>query len=130
MPAERPPAWRRLLSSFALFAALGVLAAALFIWSGIYPVGADRDHFGFTTWLLERARWQSVDTYSSGIEAPPLDNPDLVILGAGHFHGGGMFCHGAPGILHECQAWHATVDREAVGAVHLRGSQQLDGYVW
>jgi cytochrome c553 len=97
MPAERPPAWRRLLSSFALFLALGVLAAALFIWSGIYPVGADRDHLGFTTWLLERVRWQSVDTWSSGIETPPLDDPDLARLGAAHFEGGCVPCHGRPG---------------------------------
>jgi len=97
MPAERLPAWRRLLSSFALFVALGVLAAALFVWSGIYPVGADRDHLGFTTWLLEQARRQSVDTWSSGIEAPPLDDPDLARLGAAHFEGGCVPCHGRPG---------------------------------
>ena len=36
------------------------------------------------------ARWRS--------RAPALDNPDLVRLGAAHFHGGCAFCHGAPGI--------------------------------
>ena len=32
------------------------------------------------------------------IRAPALDDPDLVKLGAAHFHGGCAFCHGAPGI--------------------------------
>ena len=32
------------------------------------------------------------------IKPPPLDNADLIRLGAGHFHGGCAFCHGAPGI--------------------------------
>ena len=30
--------------------------------------------------------------------AAVLDHPDLVSLGAGHFHGGCAFCHGAPGV--------------------------------
>ena len=31
------------------------------------------------------------------ITPPALDSPDLVRLGAGHFHGGCAFCHGTPG---------------------------------
>jgi cytochrome c553 len=37
-------------------------------------------------------------TNAAGVEAPRLDNPDLVRLGAGHFHRGCAFCHGAPGM--------------------------------
>jgi cytochrome c553 len=30
------------------------------------------------------------------IAAPPLDDSDMIKLGAGHFHGGCAYCHGAP----------------------------------
>jgi cytochrome c553 len=40
----------------------------------------------------------SVKTNAARIEAPELDNPDLIRLGAGHFHRGCAFCHGAPGM--------------------------------
>lgn len=97
MPPERFWTWGRLLAAFASFLAVGVLAAALFIWSGLYPVGAARDHLGVTSWLFERIREQSVDTYSSAVEAPPLDDPDLARLGAAHFEGGCVPCHARPG---------------------------------
>ena len=32
------------------------------------------------------------------IKVPKLDNPDMIRLGAAHFHRGCAFCHGAPGI--------------------------------
>jgi hypothetical protein len=40
----------------------------------------------------------SVKTNAAGIEAPQLDNPNLIRLGAAHFHRGCAFCHGAPGM--------------------------------
>ena len=70
----------------------------LFLWSGLYSVAASRGHWAIMEWLLTFAMRNSVKTHALGIEAPPLDNPDLVTLGAGHFHSGCAFCHGAPGV--------------------------------
>jgi cytochrome c553 len=39
-----------------------------------------------------------VKTHATLVQVPPLDSPDLVRLGAGHFHGGCAYCHGAPGM--------------------------------
>jgi cytochrome c553 len=39
----------------------------------------------------------SVRTHAMLVQVPPLDSPDLVRLGAGHFHDGCAYCHGAPG---------------------------------
>jgi cytochrome c553 len=81
-------------------AAAGALAlgAFLFLWSGLYTVAASRGHWAVTEWLLTFTMRNSVKTHAWGIESPPLDRPDLVALGAGHFHGGCAFCHGAPGM--------------------------------
>lgn len=76
----------------------GGLGALIFAWSGAYSVAASSGHFKFIEWFLHFGMQQSVDTHSIGIKAPPLDNPDLVTLGAGHFHAGCAYCHGAPGV--------------------------------
>jgi cytochrome c553 len=72
-------------------------AAAVLIWSGVYNVAASRGHFPITAWLLEAAMRQSVKAHSSYVRSPPLENPDMVRLGAAHYKGGCAPCHGAPG---------------------------------
>ena len=78
---------------------LAVLAvgAILFVVSGLYSVAASSDHFAVTTRLLDFGLRRSVATHSLGISAPPLDDMDLVRVGAGHYYGGCAPCHGAPG---------------------------------
>ena len=75
-----------------------VLLGFLFPWSGVYNVAASRGHWAVVEWLLAFVMRNSVKTHATGIEPPPLDRPDLVTLGAGHFHGGCACCHGAPGM--------------------------------
>ena len=70
----------------------------LVVWSGVYNVAASRGHWKATEWFLTFAMRNSVKTHALGIEVPPLDNVDLVALGAAHFHGGCAYCHGAPGV--------------------------------
>ena len=98
MRLDLPAATRRMIR-LALYAAGAlVLLGFLFLWSGVYTVAASRGHWAVTEWLLTFAMRNSVKTHAIGIEPPPLDQPDLVTLGAGHFHGGCAFCHGAPGV--------------------------------
>lgn len=87
----------RLILSLGLILALAAAAGAAFVWSGLYNVAASRDHFWVTTWILEKVREQSVATHSAFIETPPLDDPDLVRLGAAHYEGGCVPCHSRPG---------------------------------
>jgi len=90
--------WRRLLRRGALAAVLVLVAGALFVRSGLYNVAASSDHWPFTTWLIDRVRVHSVDTWSSFVPAPPsLDDADLLALGAAHFEGGCTPCHSRPG---------------------------------
>lgn len=99
MRGTRPePRWRRLARYGAAFLSFAIVAAVLFVWSGVYNVAASSDHWAVTTWLLERVRVHSVDTWSSFVEAPPpLEDPELIRLGAAHFEGGCTPCHSRPG---------------------------------
>lgn len=73
--------------------ALGLL---LFAWSGVYNIAASRGHWFIIERLLQFGMRNSVELRARNIEAPPLDNPDLYRLGAGHFLYGCAWCHGGP----------------------------------
>ncbi len=75
---------------------IGIAGAVVFSTSGIYNVSAARQHFDFTTWVLDVSRRSSVRTYSMGIEPPPLDDPAMIRLGATYYDYGCAPCHGAP----------------------------------
>jgi cytochrome c553 len=94
---------RRRLVRFLLWPLAGLLALAaagfLVAWSGVYNIAASRGHWAVVEWFLAFGMRNSVELRALAVPAPPvLDNPDLIRLGAGHFHSGCAFCHGAPGI--------------------------------
>ena len=75
------------------------LAAFVVAWSGIFNVAASRGHWAFVEWFLAFGMRNSVELRAMAIQPPPLDDPNLVTLGAAHFHGGCAFCHGTPGTI-------------------------------
>ncbi|KKB12734.1 hypothetical protein VE25_05755 [Devosia geojensis] len=83
----------------AVLVVLGVLllGGTLFIWSGVYNIGASRDHFGIVTWLIAQLRDQSVNASAQGVDVPDLSDPGLAMLGAEHYRSGCAACHGVPG---------------------------------
>ncbi|MFZ0851303.1 MAG: c-type cytochrome [Hyphomicrobiaceae bacterium] len=86
-------------------AGLGVVLVFL-AWTGVYNVAASRGHWSIVEWFLAFGMRNSVATRALAITAPPLDDPDLVQLGAGHFQSGCAFCHAAPGMPHSPIALH------------------------
>src|SRR5690606_21470813 len=77
--------------------ALG-LGAALFVSAGLVPIAASEGHWPVTRWLLEFAMRRSVAASALGVPAPPpLDDPALVLKGAGHYATNCLPCHGGPG---------------------------------
>ena len=77
---------------------LGLGAAGLVIGaSGFIPVKASSGHWPATRWLLRFAMQRSIATHSIGILPPNLDDPALVLRGAGHYELGCRSCHGSPG---------------------------------
>ncbi|HQS08539.1 MAG TPA: c-type cytochrome [Xanthobacteraceae bacterium] len=87
---------RRPLIAVALAGALlgsGLLLVAV---TGAYNIAASEGHWRITEILLRFGLERSVSVRAN--ETPPrLDDPDLIRLGAGHFHAACAPCHGAPG---------------------------------
>ena len=81
-------------------AALGLVVAIggfLVAASGIIPIKASSGHWAVTEWFLRFAMRRSIATHSLGTDVPKLDDPNLVLKGAGHYEFGCRSCHGAPG---------------------------------
>lgn len=74
--------------------ALGGLVLAL---TGIVPIKASSGHWAITEWFLHTVMRRSISTHSIGVPDRPLDDPALVLKGAGHFESACKACHGAPG---------------------------------
>jgi cytochrome c553 len=74
-------------------AGVGGLLAAV---SGIVPIAASSGHFAITRWFLQFAKQRSVATHTLGQAPPGIDDPALLLKGAGHFEAGCRPCHGAP----------------------------------
>tara|TARA_R110002072_G_scaffold148762_2_gene296333 strand:- start:93 stop:662 length:570 start_codon:yes stop_codon:yes gene_type:complete len=70
----------------------------IFVYSGIYPMGADVQHNKLTYWLLETVREQSIANAASNIAVPPLNDPELLLLGGPDYNEMCVACHLKPGI--------------------------------
>jgi cytochrome c553 len=81
--------------------AVGGMAAAaglLLLVSGIMPLKASSGHWRITSALLDFAKVRSVATHSLFVQPPPdLDDPVLILRGAGSYESGCAACHGRPG---------------------------------
>ncbi|OHV81892.1 c-type cytochrome [Ensifer sp. LCM 4579] len=89
--------WTTIAKVLALAAAGVIALGAVVVWSGVYNVAASQDHLRITTWLFEVIRERSVTVHSYPVEAPPLDDEDMIRLGASHYEGGCVPCHSRPG---------------------------------
>jgi cytochrome c553 len=93
------PKWIARLFAASLAGTVVLMGGAFIVaWSGLYDIAASGGHWKIVERFLEFGMRNSVKMNAAGIEAPQLDNPDLIRLGAGHFHRGCAFCHGAPGM--------------------------------
>ncbi len=89
--------WKRVVAAIALMAALAGTGAFVLVSLGLVSIGASSGHWKATGWLLHYAMRRAVSTQSMGVKVPPLDDPALVLKGAGHYHTGCLACHGGPG---------------------------------
>jgi len=88
---------RRSLLALTVLLAVVAFAAGLFVWSGIYNVGADDTHTRPVHAVLQALRNESIEHYSRNIEVPDLGDPALVVAGAGNYAAMCAGCHLAPG---------------------------------
>jgi hypothetical protein len=79
--------------SFAIF-----IGGVGFIYSGIYPMGADVPHNKLTYWVLETLREQSISRAVKGIVPPNnLSDPDRLLAGGADYNDMCASCHLKPG---------------------------------
>jgi mono/diheme cytochrome c family protein len=69
-----------------------------FIYSGLYPVGADDHHFKLTHWGLETLRERSIARSASDIVVPDLSDPLLLLVGGADYNDMCSGCHLRPGV--------------------------------
>ncbi|GAB3792154.1 c-type cytochrome [Dyella agri] len=81
-------------------AVLAILAAGtgVFIYSGIYNMGADDHHSQPVFAALQTLRDRSIHLRSEDIKVPALDDPQLILKGAGQYAAMCTGCHLAPGM--------------------------------
>jgi cytochrome c553 len=96
--ARRPEARRGFWFGVAGTIAAAVIAGSLVYVSGVVPIKASSRHWPITDWLLHTGMKRSVATHTLGIKAPPLEDSDLILKGAGHYEIGCRPCHGSPSL--------------------------------
>lgn len=95
---------------FKIVTLLAVLALGgfLVVAAGIIPIKASSGHWAITAWFLHFTMRRSVATHTLGLQVPALDEPGLVLKGAGHYEIGCRPCHGSPDLRHPRIAQHMT----------------------
>lgn len=80
-----------------LFAVLLVaVLGGVYIWTGLYAIGADSPHWRITSRIMEVLRERAVVRHAKDIPVPDLDNPKWVLQGAGQYAAMCVQCHLAP----------------------------------
>lgn len=86
-------------TTFAIVVLLVVAAfGGIFIYAGVYNIGADAPHSGFVFKALQELRERSIIARSSGIHPPAdLNSPERIAAGAGLYDEMCTGCHLGPG---------------------------------
>ncbi|EQD70431.1 cytochrome c family protein [mine drainage metagenome] len=76
-----------------------VLGLYAYMWLGMYNMGADSPHWKSTVTMLTMMRERSIEKHAASIQVPAnLDDPKLILKGAGQYAAMCTGCHLAPGI--------------------------------
>jgi len=93
-------AWvtRKFLVTLGILAGVAVAAAAGFVWSGVYNVGADDHHTRPVHALMQVLRERSIEVRANELTAPELNDAARITQGSGNYNAMCMGCHLAPGM--------------------------------
>ena len=69
-----------------------------FIYSGLYPMGADDQHTKLTHWALETMRERSIARSANDIVVPDLSDSSLLLAGGADYNDMCSACHLQPGV--------------------------------
>ncbi len=76
-----------------------VLGLYGYMYLGMYDMGADSPHWRTTVWMLTMMRARSIEMHAAHVVVPPnLDDPAVILEGAGQYAAMCTGCHLAPGV--------------------------------
>ena len=87
----------QILKPLLLVCVIAVVSIFGFLYSGLYPIGADDSHTRVVYWALETLRERSVANASKDIVVPALDDPKLLLAGGPDYNEMCASCHLKPG---------------------------------
>lgn len=92
------PTLTAFIKSLLIATVIGLVCAGLFIYSGLYPIGADVPHNKLSYWLLETLRERSIARAASDIQIPNnLNTSDRLLAGGADYNDMCAGCHLKPG---------------------------------
>ena len=92
------PSLTAFIKSLFIATVIGLVGAGLFIYSGLYPIGADVPHNKLSYWLLETLRERSIARAASDIQIPSnLNTSDRLLAGGADYNDMCAGCHLKPG---------------------------------
>ncbi len=89
---------RRVLITMVILVVAGAMGIAAFVYSGIYNIGADDHHSRPVFLLLQTLRERSIAVRASRVQVPDLQDPALILKGAGQYAAMCTQCHLTPGM--------------------------------
>ena len=102
--------------SLLVMAALIAAGFGIFVYSGLYNIGADDHHSKLIFTILQTLRDRSIEFRSAKLRVPNLDDPALILKGAGQYAAMCTQCHLAPGIDNSevpCTLFLLAIDMDA-----------------
>ena len=88
----------RFIGALIFWIIIGIIAYFVVAFTGAYQVGADTPHWGITKQAIGFLRDHTIERRAADIKPPPLDDPAMIKLGAGHYAELCTVCHLAPGM--------------------------------
>ena len=89
---------RRVVITIVIFVVAGAIGLGAFVYSGIYNIGADDPHTRPVFALLQTLRERSIALRARRIQVPDLQDPDVILKGAGQYAAMCTQCHLTPGV--------------------------------
>lgn len=88
----------KIIIALIAFVLLVIVACFVFVYSGVYNIGATKPHNKFTYWMLNTIMEKSVKHHAKGIKSPTLSDNSLIQNGFSHYNEMCVGCHGKPGL--------------------------------
>jgi len=89
---------KRLIVTLVILCVVAIAGVGAFVWSGVYNIGADDHHTKPVHALMQALRERSIEHHAKDIVVPNLDDPPLILKGAGQYAAMCTGCHLAPGM--------------------------------